>query len=227
MLLGWYNAARFGSPLDFGASYNLTTNDMRLRPWMPEGALAGLYYYLVQAPNVIPNFPLLTDTAESFDYPAFLVSEPCYGGVLWLAPVLWFLCALLPAPRNGAKPLPGGTWLWRLVVGVAVGLAVLLAALDALAAGILPRYTTDFMLPLSVLAALGFLRTSVQMRSPADLPTGEPVAIRPWVARCATACLIVALIVSIAIFFYPWDHQRSLRRVVTHETTAWISTELF
>ena len=23
-----YNAARFGSPLDFGANYNLTTNDM-------------------------------------------------------------------------------------------------------------------------------------------------------------------------------------------------------
>ena len=29
--LMWYNAARFGSPLDFGANYNLTGNDMTQR----------------------------------------------------------------------------------------------------------------------------------------------------------------------------------------------------
>ena len=28
--LMWYNAARFGSPFDFGANYNLTSNDMTL-----------------------------------------------------------------------------------------------------------------------------------------------------------------------------------------------------
>lgn len=27
----WYNAARFGSPFDFGANYNLTSNDMTRR----------------------------------------------------------------------------------------------------------------------------------------------------------------------------------------------------
>ena len=29
--LMWYNAARFGSPFDFGANYNLTSNDMTRR----------------------------------------------------------------------------------------------------------------------------------------------------------------------------------------------------
>ena len=29
--LMWYNAARFGSPFDFGANYNLTGNDMTQR----------------------------------------------------------------------------------------------------------------------------------------------------------------------------------------------------
>lgn len=37
----YYNAARFGSPFDFGANYNLTFNDMTLRGFRIDRFLYG------------------------------------------------------------------------------------------------------------------------------------------------------------------------------------------
>lgn len=227
VLLGLYNAARFGSPLDFGANYNLTTNDMRLRPWTPEAALAGLYYLVLQPPSLEPAFPFFCDTQMPFEYSTYLVYETCLGGVLWVAPVLWFLCALLAKGRPG-NPLPGRVGAWRAMVGVTVGLSLVIVMFDALAAGILPRYDTDFMMPLSVLAALGLMRTAGVANGAPETEANAlaPVAIRPWVARCAVACLIVALAVSVAIIFYSWGRYQSDRSLYMMELNAQITQQL-
>ena len=48
--LMWYNAARFGSPFDFGANYNLTSNDMTKRGFNPGRIGPALFYYLLALP---------------------------------------------------------------------------------------------------------------------------------------------------------------------------------
>lgn len=57
LLLMWYNYAGFGSPFDFGANYNLTTNDMTKRGLSAARIPAGLFAYLFQLPIVKMSFP--------------------------------------------------------------------------------------------------------------------------------------------------------------------------
>ena len=44
--LMYYNYIRFDSPFDFGANYNLTTNDMTLRGFNIDRIFLGIYYML-------------------------------------------------------------------------------------------------------------------------------------------------------------------------------------
>ncbi len=200
VLLGLYNTARFGSPIDFGANYNLTINDMNLRPLSLEAAFAGLYYLLFQLPNVEPNFPFFCTVPTAFDYSGAMTIERSIGGLLWLAPSIWFMLALLPKgpdePRKSA-------WLRRAAVGVTAGLALLLAVFDAEAAGVLPRYVLDFSLPLVVLGTLGFMRCAYSQRLRA-------AGLFPWTVRFMQACLIVSLTATVASGFYDPEALSSL-----------------
>ena len=57
--LMYYNYARFGSALDFGANYNLTTNDMTRRGFVPGRIPLGIFTYLLQPPKINARFPFL------------------------------------------------------------------------------------------------------------------------------------------------------------------------
>lgn len=196
--LGWYNWARFGSPFDFGASYNLTTNDMRQRPRSLDLVLESLYYYVVQLPNLEPTFPFLRDTQEVFVPSSFTVKEPSIGGFPYLAPIIWFMLGLISG--SSAHTADGkGSVRWAWVVVVACASALIVIVFDGLAAGILVRYMMDFAMPLAVLGALGLMRCS------GGASAASALALRPWVARCALACLLVSILVTVAIIFYSWD----------------------
>lgn len=118
-LIGAYNAARFGSPIDFGAAYNLTTNDMRFRPMSIDMALISVFSYLFQLPSIAPHFPLLQPLAtlahsgtdaiitmqETWGYAGKVIVEAPIGGLLWLSPLVWFVLAFFAKkPANQASP---------------------------------------------------------------------------------------------------------------------------
>lgn len=149
--LMYYNAARFGSPFDFGAAYSLTSNDMTHRGFSLERILYGLWYFLFQPPQLSAKFPYLNGVLLETDYLGKMVTESSFGGV--------FLCSLFFVPmlflrryvKSGAmkKEL-----LW--FTGVCVFLSVLIGAVDANGAGILIRYSCDvsFGLFLAAIPAL-------------------------------------------------------------------------
>lgn len=126
--IAWYNAARFGNPLDFGAAYNLTTNDMRYRPVTLDIALISLFSYLVQLPVLQPSLPFLdpvfalnsdearTALQQMWNYAGNIVVEAPIGGLLWLSPLVWFILALFmvkPAKAAGSPSLRTGSLLSR------------------------------------------------------------------------------------------------------------------
>ena len=138
----FYNYVRFGSPLNFGANYNLTVNDMTKRG-MNLGRLApALFAYFLQMPNVTGVFPFVQPTVFDTTYLGQTIKEVTFGGIFACLPMLW----LLPfGPRILKLRVEQRST--RTVAGVVIVLLIsgfVVALLDAEMAGILQRYYADF-----------------------------------------------------------------------------------
>ena len=209
-LIGWYNAARFGNPLDFGAAYNLTTNDMRYRPVTLDTALMSIFAYVFQLPNLEPSFPFLAPLyaltgeearvtlQQTWDYVGNIVVESPLGGVLWLSPLVWFTLGIFvyakgstfaPAKATFFERLRTSVVSWRGFALLAMALVLVVVIVDGEGAGILPRYVLDFSLPLLVLGAFGLMLTQ-------DHACG-----RRWPVVVGVVMLIVGVVVFFAIAF--------------------------
>ena len=145
--LMYYNYIRFGSPFDFGANYNLTTNDMTHRGFRLARLPDGLFAYLFRLPNVELRFPYIREAATTPVYMGKTVAEPMFGGVFLVFPFLWILLGTRRvSPLLRAKKARG-------LVLLPLILALVVVIADTEMAGILWRYTGDF-LPLLFLAAI-------------------------------------------------------------------------
>ncbi|MEY8337944.1 hypothetical protein AALB16_07910 [Lachnospiraceae bacterium 62-35] len=78
--LMYYNYARFENPFNFGATYNLTSNDMTHRGVVFSRNFLGIYEYLLQPLNVKSTFPFFETIDLRKEYQGYLSSEPLFGG---------------------------------------------------------------------------------------------------------------------------------------------------
>ena len=147
----YYNAIRFGSPLDFGANYNLTTNSMIHRGWRWGRLPDGLLEYLFRLPSLDLRFPYLHVTATEPLYLGLTIRENTFGGVLLLCPFLWILLRW-----KRARSLLRRERLWGLAL-LPLPLSLVVVAADTEMAGIVWRYVGDFLPLLCLSAALVFL----------------------------------------------------------------------
>lgn len=149
--LMFYNYSRFGSVTDFGANYNLTTNDMRRRGWVWGRLPLGLFVYFLQPMKFTTQFPFVEMLHTASQYPGTTIQEYTAGGVFFTHLFAWFgvlpvICRRYLYKRN--------TTPWLLSVYGMI-LAVLIAAADVEMAGILWRYQNDFLIFVMIAAALG------------------------------------------------------------------------
>lgn len=157
-LLMYYNFARFGSPFDFGANYNLTTNDMTHRGFHIDRLPFGLFTYLFQPINLVGRFPFMSSVRLSTSYQGATIAETMYGGFLWfnlitLALLFWGNVKMLLKKKGLSS-----------VCLLSLVLALIIICADVEMAGILQRYGCDFGLFLtlpSVLVALGLHEKAV------------------------------------------------------------------
>lgn len=147
-----YNAARFGSPFDFGANYNLTSNDMTHRGFRIGRLAPALFTYFLSLPVVQAVFPYLAGAKMQTNFMGMTITEVFYGGALVSLPLLWAFAALPLLRRRMARQKD-----LRAMVLLPVLLAVILAALDCQMAGVLYRYLSDYLTPLLFAAALVWL----------------------------------------------------------------------
>lgn len=137
-----YNYARFGSPTNFGANYNLTLNDMTQRGTVFGRFFPALFAYFLQTPSTDATFPWLLPTPFDTTYIGQTVKEVTFGGIFLCLPVLWVLFfskrLLSFRIRQHETRTVAGVILLMIVAGFVVAL------LDAQMAGILQRYYADF-----------------------------------------------------------------------------------
>ena len=149
-----YNMARFGSPTNFGATYNLTGYDMTHFHAPLTQYPAFVFHYLFQPPNLTAHFPfvgwdeipLTTWRSEHPHFGGWLMTDAPFALVLF-AVVLW-------------RPLARRVKATGLIAGAltAAGLAFLI---NARITGVDYRYEIDFawMLMTAMLAILYALDT--------------------------------------------------------------------
>ena len=133
-----YNYVRFDSPFNFGASYNLTTNDMRHRGIKLDRTFLGYYEFLLKPTKVKNDFPFLESYRVDTSYKGITISEPMYGGYLFINAVM--ICSLFPWLFK--KCIKDKELNWYLYICLLDILIIVFA--DTQLAGILPRYMLDF-----------------------------------------------------------------------------------
>lgn len=138
MGLMYYNYIRFGSVFDFGANYNLTTNDMTKRDFVLGRTPLGIFTYLFQPPAYSPRFPFISDVWFYTNYMGCTINEYLFGGVIFnhfLLAINLFVFKF----KNSLK-LKG---LLSFVI-MSIAFAVIVVIADTQMAGLLQRYMTDF-----------------------------------------------------------------------------------
>ncbi len=152
-LIFWYNQARFGSVLDFGAQYNLTGYDMVHIGTHFSRLIIGPWYYLFLPVTGNLEFPFLQCQQVSTAYAGFMANEAQLGGSFFLVPItLILLCPKVLKPCRQSRNL-------RIMGWVIVGAIV---CADTVLCGVLMRYQMDFRLAFVLPAAVTFLEWQEQ-----------------------------------------------------------------
>lgn len=141
-LIMWYNAARFGSVFDFGANYNLTSNDMTKRGFVFGRIGTGLFAYLFHTPQIIVKFPFLNLISIDTVYQGLTIDGKFFGGIMATEPILWLgVFAAIYGKKNN---LFSDKKLWYIVMSCFV-ISLIIIILDTQMAGIIRRYFADFL----------------------------------------------------------------------------------
>lgn len=183
-VLMWYNAARFGSPFDFGANYNLTSNDMTRRGFGVGRIAPAVLTFLFGVPGISTVFPYLSANRMSTNYMGLTITELFYGGAFVCLPLLWGLAVLPLARRRLGKQRDLRAWLLLTLAAMLV-----LAILDCEMAGMLYRYQSDWLGPLLLAGAMAWLLAEQVLQD----HTGQPgVAALQSLYRTALPLAVLA-----------------------------------
>ncbi len=159
--LMYYNAIRFGSPFDFGASYNLTFANTYHWSFHKEAVGAGLVYYLLRLPKYIAQAPYLEMTHLEWTNPGLLANHTSTGGLFMLYPILWGGLLLLAHKKKKGQleqEIRRMGFLW-------LGITVFMAALTAVAGGLMDRYRMDYAIFAALAYAAGILLFAKEERT--------------------------------------------------------------
>ena len=156
----YYNYARFGSVFDFGANYNLTTNDMTRRGFRFDRVFLGLYYFLFAPSRISLVFPFIMSDEVVTSYVGVTIFENMFGGFLFIN-----LIALLGLCFFKFKKVINNKLLFNMCLTLVIS-AILVILADTQMAGILPRYLADFgwLLSLSTIIVILSLVNSKNLK---------------------------------------------------------------
>ncbi len=140
----WYNAARFGSPLNFGIQYSLTINDFTHSQYHTHFVLIGLWNYLFAPFLVSPEYPFISTPFSKMDANGYYFSDSGNtSGILFLAlPILAYFLLTRAAMRR----MPDRKTRWKnlLAVGLPCVIMPLVIICSVWESGYAIRYTADF-----------------------------------------------------------------------------------
>lgn len=186
--LMWYNFARFGSPFDFGANYNLTTNDMTKRGIKLDRTLFGLFSLLFQPAAITAQFPFVSSATLLTSYQGITITEGIIGGCFFTQPIL-AVGVFGYTIREKLKKL--NLWpVWLMLLSM----SFVICFVDIQISGILERYICDFSWLLYIAAAMVLFQFSGEICH---------AGTRIWFNRLIAIIAVLCLIINLLSMFFP------------------------
>ncbi len=134
----YYNYVRFSSIFDFGANYNLTTNDMTKRGFIFSRIPSGIFAYLFQPTTIYPIFPYIFMNYLHTNYLGKVIAEPFFGGFIYNHVIF-----LIPFFLHKFKSYFQEKETYYMAI-TSLLLTFIVIIFDIQCAGLLPRYISDF-----------------------------------------------------------------------------------
>ncbi len=170
ILLGWYNWARFDSPLEFGLRYQISIwnlNKTYNLLFLPSYILPNLMAYLLQPLRLLPTFPFIQPVmAADFFKQLNMATPQLYysgkiAGLIFSAPALLAaLVNIMPIkvtnPDNDTLILDQSTYRFMVYIFAGAFLTGFTLLLIFFVGSM--RYLVDVISPLTLLAILGYWR---------------------------------------------------------------------
>ncbi len=191
--LMWYNAARFGSPFDFGAAYNLTTNDMTKREFHFARFIPGLWSFLFQPASLNIEFPYIGITQFQTAYQGRTIHEPGIGGI-FATNIILLPCFLFYHCRKKLKEKKAFLFTLISLTG-----AFVIVCADVQMAGILTRYIADFSI-LFYLAAFVIILTWIDEYDSTPPVPAYRISKPQWCHAISALCCITILYLILSVF---------------------------
>ncbi|MBQ9956640.1 MAG: hypothetical protein IJO99_03640 [Ruminococcus sp.] len=149
-MLMWYNYARFDSPFEFGATYQITVSSVSANKVRLSDIPLAVYHYFLNMPRPRETFPFIEEQYFMLNnYGAYKYIGPTSGAFMF--PFILLGVFTLPLSlRKKRRQLGGGVTVLQRNAFILCGVmgAVFLAIVDYSMAGVQQRYVTDIMPPL-------------------------------------------------------------------------------
>lgn len=212
VLLMYYNYARFGSPFDFGANYNLTFNDMRNRGFVLDRIPLGIWAYMFAPLKYTLTFPFAEANYFSTNYLGTTISEATFGGILAVNLFVWMGPLALILRNRIKRDTPYALIVSSLLIGIAV------IIVDTEMSGILMRYFSDFNIFFLLAAGISWLLCYQTLRTP---------PLRSAMRVFLVTCLLLLLVYQVRIFFLDagealMDMRKDLFSSVKYQIMFWL-----
>lgn len=191
----WYNAVRFGSPVEFGYHYNLTIMDMLHYRITPYRLFKNIWLYLLQPLHITDTYPFIRGVDFQFSFQGDSYIEPQTGS--FLAYNLIALAALFTW-RLRRRLREKGVFSLSIV---SLAIAVCVLVVDALIAGVSHRYQYDFAF-YWMLAAVLVLFTLYERVPEVSGAGAEGVAKELSAVRFLYAAVIALCVASIVLNYF-------------------------
>lgn len=181
----WYNAIRFGSPFEFGASYQLTYGDVRQNQLSFSLIGETLMHYFLLSPQLSGHFPYLRPAAlELNTYGVYFYASESLGALCF--PLVWAGGAQGFLTKK--QPVKKAVYLLALCVPLVV------AFCDLCLGGVNLRYLADILLPLLLVGLLVLLELAGRVTETCGEGTSFRFFCFAWVLLLATCALGFALV---------------------------------
>lgn len=186
-----YNAARFGSPLDFGSAYQLTVSNTAANRVSLSEIPAALTYYFLNPVAFNGVFPFIEQTGPSFSDTSHYVYLNAGFGAFMFPMIPAAILLLRYVCRNSTLEK-------RWVFCMAFAVSVVLAFIDYCVGGYNSRYLCDFLPILAVFSVLTLLHVQRQTRT---LP-----ALNGTFSRISAVLMILAPVFMFALLLSLGEH---------------------
>lgn len=134
------NYVRFGSIIEFGAAYQLTSNDMQALGYRFSTIPLGIWHYLFNPAKIDLVFPFIHTIPNSPLYLGFYGQGYAGIGTLIACPICLFFL-VLPTIKNKIKEKDSGLWKG---IRNSIGVAILMVIVITLLAASYQRYALDY-----------------------------------------------------------------------------------